>query len=253
MKKIMLFNAIVLTLSINLWAVDPVPQKGQLQQMYEKFNGQIFGSPMIEKIKEAKKLALPPAEQARQIRVILENYLEPGPTKVVANDICSAQGPKFNAYFKNEVFSFSEIQNSTSQTSESTHTTQIRYKKSVAKEKEDFVQVGTTRVSKDGTYSYAFSDGEKETQVPGAKTLIHMLDQFVKTRVMPQRDDKISLQESDHALLTTELEQAWKFFKRVGACCAESECKSALRAQISLSPKLGNRPYSTAPGQAGAK
>lgn len=246
MRKFMLFNIVALALSLNSWAVDTTPRKSVLKDLFK--SGQEINDE--EKIEETKKLALSPAEAARQIRVVLESYNEPGPTKVIANDICSPQGPKFNAYFKNEVFSFSEIQDPTAK---NTHTTQIRYKKSIAKEKEDFVQVGTSRVTRTGTKSYAINDGEKETSLGDIRTSIRMIDQFVNTQVMTQIDGKSALRKSDHALLTTELEQAFKFFKeKVGACCAINECKTALKAQISISTKLNNHPSSASPASAGA-
>ncbi len=249
MKKVMLFQVVALSLSLNAWAAEAVPQKSQLQEMYKKLSDQAFGSPMKEKIEEAKKLALPAPEEARQIRVILENYLEPGPTKVKANDICSAQGPKFNAYFKDEVFSFNQSQDPTSK---NTHTTEIRYKKSFAKEKEDFVQVGTSQVTENGTTIYAVSDGVKEAPVEGVNIPIRMIDQFVNTEVLPQQDSKSALKKTDHALLKTELEKTWNFFKRVGACCAVNGCKTALKAQISISPKLNGPAKPASPAQTGA-
>jgi len=247
MRKVAFLNFLILTLAVNTWAADPIEE---LHKTYLRLSDLALGSAMDERIAEQKKLAEPPEKVARNIRVKLDTYKDAVPMKIVANDICSAQGAKLNAYYKDEVFSFAEIQDPNSK---SNHTTQIRYKKSLAQEKEEFVQVYSYRLSKYGTYTYELSDGYKVTPLTDVKTPIRMIDQFVSSQVAPQLNGESKIGKNEHATLKLELHKAWEIFKEAGACCALDKCKKALVAQMASSANPNNRPKASQQGSAGSR
>ncbi|MGZ5279129.1 MAG: hypothetical protein ACXWC9_04260 [Pseudobdellovibrionaceae bacterium] len=245
MRKIFFLNVLALTLAVNALAADPIEE---LHKTYLRLAELALGSAMDERIAEIKKLAEPPDKVARNIKGKLDIYKDAVPMKIIANDICSAQGPKLNAYYKDEVFSFTEIQDPISK---NTHTTQIRYKKSLAQEKEDFVQVYSYREPRHGTYTYELGDGYKVTPLTEVKTSIRMIDQFVSSQVLPQQTSKRKIENKEHATLKLELHKAWELFKEAGACCALDKCKKDLVAQMASSITPHNRPNSSQQGSAG--